>query len=304
VTERLRIDACLFCAGRALRPLRQVRDPYSGDRFHVVRCLGCGGGFLEDPPPPEDLARYYENDLGALMHGRPNPLFAALQGVALVRDAAPLLNRLAPGASIVELGSGDGRLAASLAARGWRVASRDMIPPERWPHPSVPYRRADLNALTPDDLSVDGAPPGGVILRHVLEHLSAPRDVLARLRAAGAGHVLIVVPNLDSPFASLLGEWWPYWDPPRHLSHFTLGSLEALAAGSGWKVLEHTSYGIDEVVSSVHRWLIHRERPGRLARLATRAVHAKSPLAAVSSALASPVGTTVLRVLLGPAEDA
>jgi hypothetical protein len=103
------------------------------------------------------------------------------------------------------------------------------------------------------DLLCDGAMPGAIVLRHVLEHLSEPSQVLSLCCAARVPHVPIIVPNGGATLARWLGEYWSHWDPPRHLLFFTAASLGRLVRRCGDRVVAQRTDGMDEIVTSAVR---------------------------------------------------
>jgi hypothetical protein len=304
---RIELIACPICGGCETSLVRAVRDPWSWEDFRVHRCTSCTGMFLADPPAPERMAAYYSNLFGDLMHGEPNPLFRRLRGIALARDVAVLLRRLPRRARILELGPGDGALCIYLADRGYRVEARDLIDPGSWRFPGIPYRKANLNGgfLRADDLVCGEEMPDAIVMRHVLEHLHEPSKVLSLFHSAGILYVLVVVPNVDSPFARWFGGYWTMWDPPRHLLYFNATSLDRLARRCGYRVAKQRTYGIDEIVTSAFRWALIRTGAVRMDRVAAGSIplwlkilHPKGHLAGLSSAAMSPIGNTMLRCLM------
>ncbi len=299
--------ACPICGASESSFVRTVRDPWSWEDFRVHRCTSCTGMFLADPPVPERIAAYYSNLFGELMHGEPNWLFRRLRGVALARDVAGLLRRLPPRARILELGAGDGALCRHLADRGYRVEARDLFDPNTWRSPGIPYRKANLNGgfLEADDLVCGGEMPDAIVMRHVLEHLREPSEILSLFHSAGIPYVLVVVPNVNSPFARWFGEYCWYWDPPRHLLFFNADSLDRLARRCGYRIAKQRTYGIDEIVTSTFRWALIRTGAVRMDRAAAgseplwlKLLHPNSPLAGLSSAAMSPIANTVLWCLM------
>jgi hypothetical protein len=278
-----------------------VRDHVGGERFHLVRCGECGAAFIVDPPLPADMPKYYLNPHGAAMTNDPGHFFRSLQSIALGRDLRLLLRKIRHRDLILDLGAGDGSLSRYLDSKGHRVEARDMGLGQHWSVTGVPYRQVDLNTLVIDDLGGRQTPATAVVMRHVLEHLYRPADVLATIHEAGVRYVLLVVPNLESPFRRIFGESWFFWEPPRHLLHFTDNSIKRLSQQSNYRVIALDHYGIDEIVTSTHRALQLRARASDRSWLATlldQVFRAKGPLTAVSSVLAAPIVPSVIRVLL------
>ena len=69
-----------------------------------------------------------------------------------------------------------------------------------------------------------------VILWHVLEHLTNPREVLAEIHRIlkPGGQVIVAVPNFSSLQAEWTGPAWFHLDLPRHLYHFPVEGLRTL----------------------------------------------------------------------------
>jgi SAM-dependent methyltransferase len=82
-----------------------------------------------------------------------------------------------------------------------------------------------------------------ISLVHVLEHLAAPAEHLARLRghARDGGALLVEVPGwLDNPFALMISD---------HASHFTEESLEAIISRAGWTPTASSSEWVPKELS-------------------------------------------------------
>jgi hypothetical protein len=147
--------------------------------------------------------------------------------------------------------------------------------------------------------------PDAIIMRHALEHLHEPAKILSLFHSAGVPWVLVVVPNVDSPFARWFGGYWTMWDPPRHLLYFNAKSLDCLVRRCGYRIAKQRTYGIDEIVTSAFRWALIRSGAVRVDRASAgstplwlRLLHPKSALAGLSSAAMSPIANTVLCCLM------
>jgi SAM-dependent methyltransferase len=77
-----------------------------------------------------------------------------------------------------------------------------------------------------------------ITMWHVLEHLPDPMAALERSHEllAPGGRLIVSVPNNDSWQARLGGDDWLHLDIPRHLFHFTPGSLSGLVERTGMRV--------------------------------------------------------------------
>jgi hypothetical protein len=154
------------------------------------------------------------------------------------------------------VGCGTGDFSAVIHRAGFPVATADSTPARpvhtqsfaAIPHYAVDFDTGQL---------AGGAriPSSTVILRHVLEHVRDPRRFLEGLMVAGAAAFYIVVPNAASIDRRVLGRYWALWDPPRHLWHFTAGSLQSLLEGLGLRVAASGYDTIPTVMASGYRFL-------------------------------------------------
>jgi SAM-dependent methyltransferase len=148
-------------------------------------------------------------------------------------DRTRFTARIPPGARVLEVGAGDGRFLARLAAAGYRVSG---IEPSRsaWAlarDAGVPVENVGVEAAT-----IEAGGQDAVVLWHVLEHLDDPEGVLRRVRRwlAPGGRVVVGCPNLDSLQARIGGDAWFHQDVPRHRSHFTARGLGLLLDRTGF----------------------------------------------------------------------
>lgn len=299
--ETARLHAtCPGCGADHGSVEREVRDHMGPESFAVAHCGDCGTRYVQDPPTPAAIGAYYETSAGAAMHQEPGRLFAALRDRRIASDVRPLLERLRPGDGVADLGTGDGSVARHLQRRGLQAVGFDVFGPEGWPHAEIPYRTLDLaaGAPAPEELGSAG-PLRGAVMRHVLEHVHRPAEVLRALREAGVEHVLVIVPNVGSRLARRLGDAWYYWDPPRHLTFFEPATLATCAAAAGFRVGFSRTYGLDELATSAHRTLLLRGTPR--ARRAAQVLRPTGLVAGGLSVLSAPVLDSVVHAVLDPA---
>jgi SAM-dependent methyltransferase len=227
-----------LCAhpGERVTILFQTSDYVTGRPFALGECAACG--LAVTVPQPDDIAAYYPTEYYGEPGSRRFPLVVeALQRAAYaVRSRA--VERLAGGrpGRVLDVGCGRGLLLEAFRRRGWKVQGTELT------DASAAFAREALG-IPVHVGPMEGWPwPGGhfdaITLWHVLEHWPDPRVVLrAAQHLLRPGGVLVVgVPNFGSPEARATRAGWFHLDVPRHLAHFTPGSLSRALRQSGFDV--------------------------------------------------------------------
>lgn len=211
------------------------------------RCTACGSAVAVDPPAAS-----------AGLYGQPEERRlgrAVAATLALgTREQVRLLGPLEPGSRVVDLGAGEGRLAAALAAAGHCVTAVE------------PFRRvraaAGVTVLqeSVDEVELPEHSCDVAVVWHVLEHLPQPLAALERVRRwlVPGGRILVGVPNLASLQARVGGERWFHLDPERHLVHFTPRGLLALLERAGFADLERRPVLVDQGPAGMWMTLLNR----------------------------------------------
>jgi SAM-dependent methyltransferase len=200
-------------------------------------------------PPPAGSAELYAQPAARRLAA---PLAAVL--AVGTREQLRLLGPLEPGSRVLDLGAGDGRLAAALARAGHRVTAvepfRDVPA-----GPSLTVLRESVDEVNLPEASFDAA-----VLWHVLEHLPKPLATLERVRRwlVPGGRVLVGVPNLASLQAELGGERWFHLDPQRHVVHFTPRGLVRLLERAGFPDVQRRPVVVDQALAGMWMTLLNR----------------------------------------------
>jgi SAM-dependent methyltransferase len=214
--------------------------------FVLNRCPTCGTAVIAATPA---TAATSSADVPAARRRRARPLVALLRWL-VVLDRMRFVRGLPAGASIVDVGCGDGRFLAVLAQKGFRVVG---IEPDADRAAAAADRGLIVAAKRIEDAVL---PPGSldaVFLWHSLEHLEQPTRALVRAHEwlRPGGRLVVAVPNLDSVQARIGGDRWFHQDVPRHRSHFTPSGLLALLERTGFEsgrphhvLLEHNVFGM------------------------------------------------------------
>jgi len=246
--------ACVACGCAGMEPWISVRRAdrrATASLYRLDRCRSCGtavtigrsrgdatglyrGGAYAPPPAVVDLL------LGPLRQ---------LGQAAVLRALGPL----APGARVIEIGSGDGRLLRRLAERDCTVEG--IEPYSLQGDPGVEVRDTTVETLSPPAEGADV-----VVLWHVLEHLDDPQAGLRRAAEVlgRRGRIVVSVPNLDSLQARIGGRRWFHLDVPRHAVHFTRRGLVSLIGRCGLRVTRIGNLVLDQNILGATQTLLNR----------------------------------------------
>jgi SAM-dependent methyltransferase len=223
---------CPCQCGTTAQHLLSASDSVTGDWFEIVRCTVCGLARTDPQPAAKELDQYYP----AGYHASSKRYRLGLEKTLSVVHRARIrrIERLTGGPGrVIDVGCGPGWFLDQMRRRGWETRgtersatatdqARDML--------NLDVRAQDLDELTAEGTSYDA-----VILWHVAEHVHNPATTLlkiARLLRPG-GVLMIAVPNFGSPEARIGKSGWFHLDVPRHLFHFTSGTLMNLLHAAG-----------------------------------------------------------------------
>jgi SAM-dependent methyltransferase len=225
------LDPCPVCDSRAGVPMYGIE----GLPHRLIRCDECGLGRLTPLPSPQELAKFYPQEYYGSPGAKFEPLTEAVVRFIGTVHVRSLSKSLPSDARILDVGCGRGVLLSSLADRGHEVHGMDVSETAlAGADPRAQFKVAGcLTECDYPDRHFDQ-----VILWHVLEHLTNPREVLAEIHRIlkPGGQVIVAVPNFSSLQAEWSGPAWFHLDLPRHLYHFPVEGLRRL--------LERTKFDI------------------------------------------------------------
>lgn len=211
-------DTCTICKKSKTHILRPVRDAVTGALFEVQYCPTCELG--QTKPIPSDLAPYYPERYYGNRHGK---------------TATWCLNRrlrwLPLGKTLLDVGCGDGSFLCQAEKRNWTVVGLERFPELARAKGVTVYETVhDLNGQYFDCITA----------WHSLEHFQDPNALIVELarHLHSTGQLILAVPNAGGWQAYLFGAYWLHLDVPRHLWHFTLGSLRTLLEDAGLEIVE------------------------------------------------------------------
>jgi SAM-dependent methyltransferase len=224
---------CVACGSSVTQPRWTVRG------FSIVACE-CGLPRTVLPEGFDPTTIYSEEYFqGGQLDGYDDYAGKADQLRREFRRTLRALTRYVPSGKLIEIGCAYGYLLDE-AARTFTVSGVEISDAAR---AACVARELDVvRDATPEFLAARG-PFDAAVMLDVIEHLSDPGDVLARLHGAmrPGGHLLLTTGDVGSVLARLMGRRWRLMTPPQHLWFFSPKTLTALLDRHGFRVrvVEH-----------------------------------------------------------------
>jgi 2-polyprenyl-3-methyl-5-hydroxy-6-metoxy-1,4-benzoquinol methylase len=231
------ISTCPVCRKGVPRPT----IPVKGHQY--TRCQECKLLYLNPPPSPLDLERFYERYRGVKAaegggYLTPSHLQTYRQEKELTfRDLGFDLKSLRS-KKLLEIGCANGpflTLAKDLGAEILGIdISADLV--AEAVHSGLNCRVARVHEVTGNF--------GVICLWDLIEHVTDPRQFLTQVRRlSGPGtHLLIQTPRYGR-VAELFGESWRYLMPIEHVVLYSLEALTALLSEFGFQRQSWVSFG-------------------------------------------------------------
>jgi len=282
---------CGICGATGLVRLFEARDRNfrtTEQVFAICRCSACGVAQTLPRPSEAALAGFYPPSYYPT--GGFGPEYYRRRILPAQREKLNLLRRFRTSGRLLDAGCGAGFFVRAASEAGYAAEGVEMS------REAVEFgRRENGVRITQGDVLQAGYPPGTfdiVTLWQVLEHLPRPVETLRRVHAllSPGGVLITAVPNFASVQAQVFRSRWYHLEVPRHLYHFTPGTLRRLLESEHFRVAaeSHTSgeHNWAGILGSIAPLAVPREqRAGRLIRYAVG-----RPLARAGSALESAAG--------------
>ncbi len=284
---------CPISGGRDFTPLLDAPDRFDlrAPAWSIVRSNGSGLAMLNPRPDELKAAGHYPSEgydpfisAGSTIGFRDRAYLAAGEPLLRLRASIVLAGIYKPPheTRILDVGCSGGRLLLHLhRRRGIPLGNLCGVEPDHGAREAA--RSAGLAGIR---ARIEDA--GGlfdrIVFWHSLEHIHRIGDTLdaARRLLAPDGMLVVALPNIGSRDAEAYGPEWVALDPPRHLWHFTPGTLGTLLSLHGFTAETVEAYHPDALYNT---WYSEKLRCAR-AKLRFSAAGA---LRAVAGAAASMV---------------
>ncbi len=247
---------CPVCDSPAIQAALTARDhTVSGESFSIWECDSCGLRFTQNVPDPVAIIPYYKSE-NYISHsntskGIINRLYQWVRKKTLKRK-----RRLAVRAAgltkgrLLDIGSGTGGFVQEMSSSGWEVTALEPDPDAR----RVAKETFGVKVEEAGKLfTLESGSYDIISLWHVLEHVHELHRYLEQMKflLKENGRILIAVPNYTSKDAAIYKEYWAAYDVPRHLYHFSPGSMQVLLEKHGLKLLSYKPMWYDSFYISM-----------------------------------------------------
>jgi SAM-dependent methyltransferase len=276
---------CVACGSPSSVPAFEASDWYLGrapGSFAYRRCTECLTVFVDPQPDDSTLSAAYAADYGPLQAQEGT---VARLGERLAQREADRLTHLAERTTaLVDIGCGTGAFLRRLQRAGWEGPLQGVEPDERAARYAQEHTGVPVKTGTLETLNLEPGSAGTVVMRHVIEHLRAPRAALERVGDFLAPHgvLYLATPDARALAARVFGRFWHGYDPPRHLFAFTSDGIRKLLARTGFTVIdEHWQFSPQMWTGSLR----HTLNRGHRRRWAELAGHDLNPVAAVPAVI-------------------
>ena len=131
------------------------------------------------------------------------------------------------------MGTGTGYFADAMQRRGWQVEAVEKSAQAR------AFAKEHFNLDVKPHTALKDFAPGSfdvITLWHVMEHLEPLNETWETLHSllTEKGVLIVAVPNCSSFDAKKYGAYWAAYDVPRHLWHFTPGTIQQFGSKHGF----------------------------------------------------------------------
>jgi 2-polyprenyl-3-methyl-5-hydroxy-6-metoxy-1,4-benzoquinol methylase len=224
-------ESCPVCSGGQVAEFLVAPDRYHWRKqtYRLARCSSCESVWLSSPPQPQEMGLHYTEDYH-------RAIVAAGEGSAVERwkDQVKLISDFKREGSILDIGCSSGGFLSTMKNGAWQLYGIEM-------EESTAVRaRANTGAEVFVGDAMDAPFPSGsfdvITCFDVLEHVYSPREFLTKVLSwlKPGGIFYSMMPNIASWEARVFGTHWYGLELPRHLFHFSPGSLRHLMREIGF----------------------------------------------------------------------
>jgi len=230
------MDASINCSVCGSDKIKKIVS-LQGDKT-IYACKRCSNAFTFPNPIIPDYAaedfqaRDGDTDRLTLYNNLPEEIQESYE-----KQLSMVEGKLSKGASILEIGGGEGIFLELLKQKGYDV---ELVEPSNTA--SLRAKKRALNVHTDYIQNITFNKTFSLIcMSHVLEHMADPIDSIIRMKPllAPRGFILLAQTNFKGFMPLFLKQNWYAWVPDQHFSHFSLPGLRYIADKTSMVVAEY-----------------------------------------------------------------
>ena len=221
-------------------PVLKVKDhAVSGEVFDLIPDDKYRWLATHPRPDEGDMDRYYESeDYISHTDTKRNwfeKLYHRVRTINLNRKLKLIDSLSTKSKRLLDVGCGTGDFICLANNKGWTVAG---LEPNEQARNIAKSKNGDVVFDATEWENLSDQKYDIISLWHVLEHLPDPTEALKKYFEilAEDGYLILAVPNFKSFDASYYKSYWAAFDVPRHLWHFSQGSMKILADENGFEI--------------------------------------------------------------------
>jgi SAM-dependent methyltransferase len=262
--------SCPVCNSALQTLLFHSRDfLLTHEDFSIVKCDACSIVYTSPRICESSIGDYYALAYAFNTERKSNKLFNCIKSrikIIYSDDDQKIVNFLRKKGvrTVLEVGSGNGSLLECLHDNGFEVVGVEI---DEACVKSIIKKGILCYHGTIENVRAKLGVYDVVIMRQVLEHLYSPKDSLKIIHSilSDYGLLYLSVPNIASIEARLFGRYWRGLDLPRHITHFSRGTLNSLLKESGYIIEKmNNMYFPSSFVESIGFFLFKRKMPLKL----------------------------------------
>ena len=248
--------SCPVCGSTEIKPVLSARDhTVSGEEFQILECGSCGLRFTQDHPDAAGIIPYYKSE-NYISHsnstkGFVNRCYQQVRKITLRQKRKLILHTTGlKNGSLLDMGSGTGAFVKEMESHQWNVMGLE-------PDADARAMAKQLHALELKETEwlyeLKENVFDAVTLWHVLEHVHDLHGCVREIKRVlkENGKLFVAVPNYTAKDAAIYKENWAAYDVPRHLYHFSPGSMKILMEKHGLKILRYKPMWYDSFYISI-----------------------------------------------------
>jgi 2-polyprenyl-3-methyl-5-hydroxy-6-metoxy-1,4-benzoquinol methylase len=226
------LENCPVCDKSSFSNYLNVEDyTVSHREFTIQQCNSCYFLFTNPRPSADEIGAYYQSQDYISHHDEAkdvmSKIYTSVRDYTIGQKVKMINEQSLKKGTLLDIGCGTGNFLGAIKENGWKVFGTEPDSGAR----EVASKRVGASIFPDIQTDALNAQKFDVItLWHVLEHIHQLNETLEWLtkHLNENGTIIIAVPNPQSFDASKYGRFWAAYDVPRHLYHFTKGSMKQL----------------------------------------------------------------------------